>query len=147
MSSRARAPQTAHLRKTILKVAKKHSHRVPASNKPANLLDVVRNDVMHHWHDVADEKTSYQSTDLFEQPPPHLKVNIREIVEDERSKRLCGILSQIAAKSKTEGNFYCAAAATAAISMVQIGCQDEINPGLWSKIRHIESSSAEHPSI
>lgn len=152
MFSKPRAPQTAHLRKAIRKAAQRRprfntaellrQNASTASKAVAPAINGVRDGVMHYWQSVSSgAKENDRIIQACTQKPPHLLMDeddrcIEKV--DAHSNTLCEILSRLAVRFKLEGRAYCAAAATAAVALVRLDRQDEINPGLWSYINKEE---------
>lgn len=154
MSSRARAPQTAHLRKLI----RKTSHKTRTKNRRENdntqeqTPAILRDTHTHHWHQLSSMEPPGNNVLVSSlQPPPHSTSTMDSVtkradradqvaeVSNTDVDALCQILSKLACRFQEQGRLYCSFAATAAVALVRSGQQDCINAGLWYHINHFQT--------
>lgn len=154
--TKARAPQTAHLRKIIRKATRQSRHnRQPERRTPLQNIhderppDPFRDTRTHHWHWLkpSEEAAKHIADTSCLRAPPHISdgggrsVDMGSITEAVDIEPLCKILTSLASQFRQEGRLYSAFAATAAVALVQTGRQDDINPGLWRHIAYAETAT------
>lgn len=139
---KARAPQTAHLRKIIRKATSRNARskkRDEKKDETDRTPAIIRDSHAYHWHKVNNEHSPSFTSFQYEWAAVSC-VNYEGAIEDDNNvNKLCEILNGLAKQFHTDGRIYCSFAATAAIHLVRSGRQDDINPGLWRHINRIET--------
>lgn len=139
MSSRAKAPHTAHLRARLRRGVQRAARpRAENENEPCD--PILKDDDFHRWVNISgdDKKKAKDITSEDAQSQDIRLVNSKSEGESDGKKMLCELLEKLSEEFRASGRPYVAMCAEAAIELLHENRQDDINPGLWPHIRRLE---------